>query len=374
MPLHRSFRKASLSLLLPLLLNSAVPAFALKQTETAQGAGVEELGDKLKRLALATGLTSPQPSVSTPLVLSGMEEAEGWQPLTPQKMQSLEYGDWVKSPAGKVYTVRRFHDGERGQSNQVSTFLQARIITDHTTNESIPESKIRQGGWTFQKGKGTAAGAEEKVEVVRTQQGDLVITTMPLDSGGVLAKTSGQIAQIETVIAHNGFNFSTYWDLPENRKAWNWRVEAERRHARALLLLTDGHPREAAGLVSQLQAMFAKAPHLPGQVRPIVEVLHRIGVRPEEAEFRGDLIAKIDAEPVLHRLADRQQGKLVIVTGITPTPAGEGKTTTSIGLVDGLARLGVSVMGDLREPSLGPVLGAKGTATGAGRSQLYPGG
>ncbi len=112
---------------------------------------------------------------------------------------------------------------------------------------------------------------------------------------------------------------------------------------------------------------------VPTGVKPIDQILSSLGVAPAEYNLYGNHIAKIRADKVLSRLTDRQDGKLVMVTGMTPTPTGEGKTTVSIGLVDGLAANGVTALAALREPSLGPVFGKKGTATGAGRSQLYPG-
>ncbi|MCM8794708.1 MAG: formate--tetrahydrofolate ligase [Candidatus Omnitrophica bacterium] len=111
----------------------------------------------------------------------------------------------------------------------------------------------------------------------------------------------------------------------------------------------------------------------PMKIWPVEQIIGQLGLRPSEFELYGSYIAKIRAEKALARLANRKPGKLVIVTGITPTPAGEGKTTISIGLLDGLAALGVPAVAALREPSLGPVFGKKGPATGAGRSQLYPG-
>jgi formate--tetrahydrofolate ligase len=106
--------------------------------------------------------------------------------------------------------------------------------------------------------------------------------------------------------------------------------------------------------------------------RPIAELAGALGLG--EADFRpyGRDVAKVD--PAVLRRARPRPGtpRLVLVSAITPTPAGEGKTTTSIGLADGLASLGESVCLALREPSLGPAFGMKGGATGGGRSQLVP--
>jgi formate--tetrahydrofolate ligase len=105
--------------------------------------------------------------------------------------------------------------------------------------------------------------------------------------------------------------------------------------------------------------------------RPIADVAHDVGLLPEEIEFYGRLKAKIDLS-VLARLKDTPSGHLVLVTAISPTPAGEGKTTVTIGLTQGLNRIGKKCVAALREPSLGPVFGQKGGATGGGYSQILP--
>jgi formate--tetrahydrofolate ligase len=107
-------------------------------------------------------------------------------------------------------------------------------------------------------------------------------------------------------------------------------------------------------------------------LRPIEDVAHDAGLLPDEIEPYGRTKAKIDADRVLARLADRPDGKIVITTAITPTKAGEGKTTTSIGLTQGLGRIGANVMLCLREPSMGPVFGIKGGGTGGGYAQIVP--
>jgi formate--tetrahydrofolate ligase len=106
-------------------------------------------------------------------------------------------------------------------------------------------------------------------------------------------------------------------------------------------------------------------------LRPIEEVAVDAGLLPEELEPYGRYKGKVDLS-VLDRLADRPDGRLVVVTGITPTSAGEGKTTTSIALAQGMARVGTQAMLCLREPSMGPVFGAKGGGTGGGRAQVVP--
>ena len=90
-------------------------------------------------------------------------------------------------------------------------------------------------------------------------------------------------------------------------------------------------------------------------MQPITEIAKRAHVDEKYLEQYGKYKAKID--PLLLRETDRKDGKLVLVTAITPTPAGEGKTTTTIGLADGLRRIGKDVTVALREPSLGPVFG-----------------
>ncbi len=106
-------------------------------------------------------------------------------------------------------------------------------------------------------------------------------------------------------------------------------------------------------------------------LRPIAEIAEEVGILPEELELHGRYKAKVDLS-ILDRLADRPDAKLINVTAITPTPAGEGKTTTSVALTQGLARIGRRPMLALREPSLGPVFGVKGGAAGGGYAQVVP--
>ncbi len=105
--------------------------------------------------------------------------------------------------------------------------------------------------------------------------------------------------------------------------------------------------------------------------RHILEIAKFAGVDEKYLELYGRNKAKIDLS-LLSDLEDRKNGKLVLVTAITPTPAGEGKTTTTIGLADGLHRIGKNVSVALREPSLGPVFGIKGGAAGGGYAQVIP--
>ena len=104
-------------------------------------------------------------------------------------------------------------------------------------------------------------------------------------------------------------------------------------------------------------------------MKNILEIAAKAGIDEQYIEQYGRYKAKIDLS-LLNQ--DRPQGKLILVTAITPTPAGEGKTTTTIGLADGLSRLGKKVMVALREPSLGPVFGVKGGAAGGGYAQVVP--
>ncbi len=106
------------------------------------------------------------------------------------------------------------------------------------------------------------------------------------------------------------------------------------------------------------------------EMKPITEIAKKAKVDDKYIEQYGKYKAKIDLS--LLNDTDRKDGKLVLVTAITPTPAGEGKTTTTIGLADGLARIGKDVTVALREPSLGPVFGVKGGAAGGGYAQVVP--
>ena len=106
-------------------------------------------------------------------------------------------------------------------------------------------------------------------------------------------------------------------------------------------------------------------------LRPIVEIARAAGIREDELDPYGRSKGKVSLS-ILQRLADRPDGKLIITTAITPTKAGEGKTTTSISLTQGLGRIGKDVMLCLREPSMGPVFGIKGGGNGGGYAQVVP--
>lgn len=107
------------------------------------------------------------------------------------------------------------------------------------------------------------------------------------------------------------------------------------------------------------------------KMEPIEKIAARIGIKENELESYGRYKAKVSLD-LLDRLKDEPDGKLILVTAITPTPAGEGKTTVSIGLGQALNRMGKNALISLREPSMGPCFGLKGGATGGGYSQIIP--
>ena len=107
------------------------------------------------------------------------------------------------------------------------------------------------------------------------------------------------------------------------------------------------------------------------EMRPIVEIAESVGIAEEELDFYGKWKAKVHLS-ALERLADRPNGKYIDVTAITPTPLGEGKTVTTIGVSQALGVLGKKVVTCIRQPSLGPVFGIKGGAAGGGHSQVVP--
>ena len=107
------------------------------------------------------------------------------------------------------------------------------------------------------------------------------------------------------------------------------------------------------------------------KLEKIGNIAEKIGIKDEYLEQYGKYKAKVDLK-IFDELKERKNGKLILVTSINPTPLGEGKTTVSIGLVDGLNKIGKNAVAALREPSLGPVFGIKGGATGGGYSQVAP--
>lgn len=106
-------------------------------------------------------------------------------------------------------------------------------------------------------------------------------------------------------------------------------------------------------------------------MKPIIEVAAKLGLGADQLELYGKWKAKLSGE-VWASVSQRKDGKLVLVTAMNPTPAGEGKTLTTIGLTQGLNRIGKKAAAALREPSLGPCMGMKGGATGSGKAQIVP--
>ena len=104
---------------------------------------------------------------------------------------------------------------------------------------------------------------------------------------------------------------------------------------------------------------------------PIGKVAEKAGLLEDELEYYGKYKAKI-SDDAWKRLKDEPDGKLILVTAINPTPAGEGKTTTTVGLGEALNKMGKNAIIALREPSLGPVFGIKGGAAGGGYAQVVP--
>lgn len=103
----------------------------------------------------------------------------------------------------------------------------------------------------------------------------------------------------------------------------------------------------------------------------IKDVAAKVGVTEDELEMYGKYKAKLSDE-LIHRVENKEDGKLVLITAINPTPAGEGKTTISLGLTEALCQRGVNAIAALREPSLGPCFGIKGGAAGGGYAQAVP--
>ncbi|MEZ6194169.1 MAG: formate--tetrahydrofolate ligase [Planctomycetota bacterium] len=108
------------------------------------------------------------------------------------------------------------------------------------------------------------------------------------------------------------------------------------------------------------------------KLEPIADVAGRVGIREDELALYGPWKAKVDQRAIMKRIGDRPLGKLISVTAVTPTPLGEGKTVTTIGVSLGLNHIGKSVITNIRQPSMGPVFGVKGGAAGGGHSQVVP--
>jgi formate--tetrahydrofolate ligase len=132
--------------------------------------------------------------------------------------------------------------------------------------------------------------------------------------------------------------------------------------------MADGHIHANQHQVARSDADIAQAAHL----RPIVDVAwDKLGIAPQHLSLYGSTKAKLNLS-YIETLTDRPDGKLILVTAITPTPAGEGKTTTTVGLTDALNHIGKKATACLREPSLGPCFGVKGGAAGGGFAQVVP--
>jgi formate--tetrahydrofolate ligase len=142
----------------------------------------------------------------------------------------------------------------------------------------------------------------------------------------------------------------------------NWQPICRTPHPDSKLL----HVTESTKLLSDLEI----ARSIP--LQPIQAIAERLGILDEEVDPYGKYIAKIDAPRILERLKDRPNGRYIDVTGITPTPLGEGKSLTTVGLSIALNRVGKSTIGTIRQPSLGPMFGVKGGAAGGGYSQVLP--
>ena len=108
------------------------------------------------------------------------------------------------------------------------------------------------------------------------------------------------------------------------------------------------------------------------EMKNIKQIASQIGIREDELTLYGDFIAKVDYQSILKRTEQNRKGRLIVITATTPTPLGEGKTVTSIGLTQGIGRLNRKVSLCIRQPSLGPVFGIKGGASGGGYSQVLP--
>ncbi len=107
-------------------------------------------------------------------------------------------------------------------------------------------------------------------------------------------------------------------------------------------------------------------------MKPVTQLAAELGVEDRELLPYGHYVAKLDYMSILNRLSNRPDGKYVEVTAITPTPLGEGKSTTTMGLVEGLGKIGKKVIGAIRQPSGGPTFNIKGSAAGGGLAQCIP--
>src|SRR5262249_52884806 len=144
------------------------------------------------------------------------------------------------------------------------------------------------------------------------------------------------------------------------------RAAADRRRSGRRCVTGIGRAMTTTAMPSSLEIAQSVTP------RPIMDVAHDLGLHDDEVEQYGPTKAKVSLAAIRRLETTNPRGKYVVVTGMTPTPLGEGKTTTTIGLVQGLNRIGHRAAVTIRQPSLGPVFGIKGGAAGGGYSQVIP--
>ena len=184
-------------------------------------------------------------------------------------------------------------------------------------------------------------------------------------TGGLVGSTTGSTLDIEVDRLGVFMTFQTVFVF--------WSSSAEGLAARESMKPTKELHTDTKGIVLGGTKMGFKSDieiAQECQMAPITEIAAKAGIDEKYLEQYGKYKAKIDYN--LLKESDKQDGKLILVTAINPTPAGEGKTTTTIGLADGMQKLGKNVMVALREPSLGPVFGVKGGAAGGGYAQVVP--
>jgi len=130
-----------------------------------------------------------------------------------------------------------------------------------------------------------------------------------------------------------------------------------------------GSPKRAPKLDATKMKDWEIAEAAEAFMKPIKQIAAELGLTEEELLPQGHYVGKVDFMKVLDRLADVQQAKYIDVTAITPTPLGEGKTTSAMGLIEGLGKLNKRVVGAIRQPSGGPTFNIKGSAAGGGLAQ-----
>ena len=183
--------------------------------------------------------------------------------------------------------------------------------------------------------------------------------------------TFGTIKQAEIALGKDGQRRSFYQDRGVHALVAQW-IERSPAEAEAV----GSNPTERAIICCRSATLQKSSRHYEEErirhmateqdIQPILEIADSIGLVPDDLDLYGKYKAKVHLD-VLDRLADRPQGKYVDVTAITPTPLGEGKTTTSIGLVQALGVLGRNPILAVRQASVGPIFGIKGGAAGGGQ-------